>query len=251
MSSGDVVLRVENLRKRYGERVVLDGVSLEVERGATKVILGPSGVGKSTLLKCINLLTAPDSGRVWLEGVELTSPDVDINKMRQKIGFVFQEFNLFHHLTVLKNVMIGPLKVKKLPEDEAYKVAAAALKRVHINEELWSKYPAQISGGEKQRVAIARALAMGPSIILYDEPTSALDPTLVGEVLQVIKELSKAGMTSLIVTHEINFALEVANEIMFMYEGKIVERGSPEELIANPKHDITKKYFASIYARGR
>jgi len=251
MSSGDVVLRVENLRKRYGERVVLDGVSLEVERGATKVILGPSGVGKSTLLKCINLLTAPDSGRVWLEEVVLTSPDVDINKVRQKIGFVFQEFNLFHHLTVLKNVMIGPLKVKKLPEDEAYKVATAALKRVHINEELWDKYPAQISGGEKQRVAIARALAMGPSIILYDEPTSALDPTLVGEVLQVIKELSKAGMTSLIVTHEINFALEVANEIMFMYEGKIVERGSPEELIANPKHDITKKYFASIYARGR
>jgi len=251
MSGGDVVLRVENLRKKYGERVVLDGVSLEVKRGETKVILGPSGVGKSTLLKCINLLTTPDSGRVWLEGVELTSPDVDINKMRQKIGFVFQEFNLFHHLTVLKNVMIGLLKVKKLPEDEAYKVAAAALKRVHINEELWNKYPAQISGGEKQRVAIARALAMGPSIILYDEPTSALDPSLVGEVLQVIKELSKAGMTSLIVTHEIHFALEVANELMFMYNGKIVEQGPPEELIANPKHDIAKKYFASIYARGR
>jgi len=251
MSSRDAVLRVENLRKKYGERVVLDGVSLEVERGATKVILGPSGVGKSTLLKCINLLTAPDSGRIWLEGVELTSPDVDINKMRQKIGFVFQDFNLFHHLTVLKNVMIGPLKVKKLPEDEAYKVAAAALKRVHINEELWNKYPAQISGGEKQRVAIARALAMGPSIILYDEPTSALDPSLVGEVLQVIKELSKAGMTSLIVTHEIHFALEVANELMFMHNGRIVEQGPPEELIANPKHDIVKKYFASIYARGR
>jgi len=251
MSSRDVVLRVENLRKKYGERVVLDGVSLEVERGATKVILGPSGVGKSTLLKCINLLTTSDSGRVWLEEVELTSPEVDINKMRQKIGFVFQDFNLFYHLTVLKNVMIGPLKVKKLPEDEAYKVAAAALKRVHINEELWNKYPAQISGGEKQRVAIARALAMGPSIILYDEPTSALDPSLVGEVLQVIKELSKAGMTSLIVTHEIHFALEVANELMFMYNGRIVEQGPPEELIANPKHDIVKKYFASIYARGR
>ncbi|MGB9725061.1 MAG: amino acid ABC transporter ATP-binding protein [Fervidicoccaceae archaeon] len=251
MSNGNVILKVENLKKSYNNKVVLDGVTLQVEKGITKVILGPSGVGKSTLLKCINLLTTPDSGKIWLEGVELTDPDVDINKMRQRIGFVFQEFNLFNHLTVLKNVMIGPVKVKKIPEEEAYKIAAKALERVHISKELWNKYPAQISGGEKQRVAIARALAMQPSIILYDEPTSALDPSLVGEVLQVIKELSDAGMTSLIVTHELHFALEVANELLFMYGGKIVEQGPPEELISNPKHEIVKKYFASIYTRGR
>ncbi|MEM0020728.1 MAG: amino acid ABC transporter ATP-binding protein [Fervidicoccaceae archaeon] len=251
MPDSKAVLIVDNLRKSYGNKVVLDGVSLEVERGRTKVILGPSGVGKSTLLRCINLLTVPDSGRIWLEGVELTDPDIDINRMRQRIGFVFQEFNLFNHLTVLKNVMIGPQKVKKLPEKEAFMIASRSLEKVHIGRELWNKYPAQISGGEKQRVAIARALAMEPSIILYDEPTSALDPALVGEVLQVIKELSNSGMTSLIVTHELHFALEVANELIFMYNGKIVEKGLPEEIISNPKHEIVKKYFASIYRKAK
>lgn len=245
--SKDIVLKAENLKKRYNEREILKGVSLSIERGTTKVILGPSGVGKSTLLRCLNLLTIPDEGKVWLEGVELTDPNVDINKMRQKIGFVFQEFNLFHHLTALKNVMIGLTKVKKLPINEAERIAKEALLKVHIKEELWNKYPAQLSGGEKQRVAIARAIAMEPVIMLYDEPTSALDPALVGEVLQVIKELSASGMTSLIVTHELHFALEVANEIMFMYDGRIVEEGKPSEIISNPKHEIAKKYFSSIY----
>jgi polar amino acid transport system ATP-binding protein len=249
LNSNIPVLKVENLKKSYAGKIILDGVNLEVDKGETKVILGPSGVGKSTLLRCINMLTLPDSGKIWLEGVELTDPNTDINKMRQKIGFVFQDFNLFHHLTVLKNVTIGLTKVKKIPEEEAIKIAASALEKVHIPNTLWNKYPAQISGGEKQRVAIARALAMKPSIMLYDEPTSALDPQLVGEVLQVIKELSTAGMTSLIVTHELHFALEVANELLFIYNGKIVEQGPPEEVFANPKHDIVKKYIASIYSR--
>lgn len=242
----DVVLRVEDIHKRYKDQEVLKGVTFEVRRGETKVIAGPSGAGKSTLLRCINLLTKPDKGRVWLEGVELTDPRTNINKMRQKIGFVFQEFNLFHHLTALENVMIGLTKVKKLPKHVARKKAEEALLTVHITEDLWNKYPAQLSGGQKQRVAIARALAMDPVIILYDEPTSALDPQLVGEVLKVMEELARKGVTGLVVTHEIGFALEVADEILFMYDGKILERGPPREVVFNPKHEITRKFFENI-----
>ena len=242
----EVVLRAEGIHKRYGKLEVLKGVTFDIKRGETKVIAGPSGAGKSTLLRCLNLLTMPDKGKVWLEDVELTNPSVDINKMRQKIGFVFQEFNLFHHLTALDNVMIGLTKVKKLPKEEAIKRAKEALLTVHITEDLWHKYPAQLSGGQKQRVAIARALAMNPVIILYDEPTSALDPQLVGEVLQVMKELARKGVTGLVVTHEIGFALEVADEIMFMYDGVILEKGPPKEVVFNPKHDATKKFFEKI-----
>lgn len=246
MMCNDIVLKVENLHKNYGNIKVLKGIFFTIRRGETKVITGPSGAGKSTLLRCLNMLTKPDEGKIWLENIELTSPLTDVNKMRQKIGFVFQEFNLFHHLTALENVTIGLTKVKKLSKKEALKKAKEALLLVHITEDLWYKYPAQLSGGQKQRVAIARALAMEPVIIFYDEPTSALDPQLIGEVLQVMKELAERKVTSLIVTHEIGFALEVADEIMFMYDGKIIERGSPKEIVFNPKHEITRRFFERI-----
>jgi len=239
-------LKVENLRKRFGDEEVLKGISFDVMRGEVKAIMGPSGAGKSTLLKCIDLLVKPDEGRIWLEGVELTDPTVDVNKQRRKIGFVFQEFNLFHHLTAIENVMIGLRKVKKLPKDKARELAEKALLRVHIDESLWNKYPAQLSGGQKQRVAIARALAMEPSIMLYDEPTSALDPQLTGEVLQVIKELADSGMTSIIVTHEVGFALEVADELMIMVGGRIIERGRPAEVVYSPESESTKAFFRKV-----
>ena len=239
-------MKVENLRKRFGDEEVLKGISFDVMRGEVKAIMGPSGAGKSTLLKCIDLLVKPDEGRIWLEGVELTDPTVDVNKQRRKIGFVFQEFNLFHHLTAIENVMIGLRKVKKLPKDKARELAEKALLRVHIDESLWNKYPAQLSGGQKQRVAIARALAMEPSIMLYDEPTSALDPQLTGEVLQVIKELADSGMTSIIVTHEVGFALEVADELMIMVDGRIIERGKPAEVVYSPESESTKAFFRKV-----
>ncbi len=241
-----IVLKVEDIHKSYGKQEVLKGIFFELKRGETKVIAGPSGAGKSTLLRCINLLTKPDKGRVWLENIELTDPEVDINKLRAKIGFVFQHFNLFMHLTAIENVMLGPIRVLKLSKDEARKRAEEALLRVHITEDLWNKYPAQLSGGQQQRVAIARALAMNPVVILYDEPTSALDPELVGEVLQVMKELASQKVTSLVVTHEIGFAVSVADELMFMYGGKIIEKGIPREVVYSPRNEATKRFFANI-----
>ncbi len=251
MNEFETILKVENLRKKFGNEEVLKGVSFEVKRGEVKVIMGPSGAGKSTLLKCIDLLIEPDEGRIWLEGVELTSPDVNVNEHRRKMGFVFQEFNLFHHLTAFGNVMIGLRKVRKLPEDEARRLAEKALLQVHIGRELWNKYPAQLSGGQKQRVAIARALAMEPSIMLYDEPTSALDPQLTGEVLQVIKELAESGMTSIIVTHEVGFALEVADDLMIMFNGMIIERGKPSEIVYSPETESAKIFFEKTLRLGR
>ncbi|MET1159722.1 MAG: amino acid ABC transporter ATP-binding protein [Thermoprotei archaeon] len=246
----DVVLRVENLWKSYGETKVLQGVEFEVRRGEVKVIMGPSGAGKSTLLRCINLLVMPDKGRIELEGEEVfPRPSRSISSIRQKIGFVFQHFNLFMHLTALDNVRIGLIKVKKMSKEEATRKAIEALEMVGIGKELWNKYPAQLSGGQQQRVAIARAIAMEPSIILMDEPTSALDPELVGEVLKVIEKLAKSNTTMLIVTHEIDFALRAANEIMILDNGVIVERGSPREIIRNPKHERTKRFIASIMGR--
>ncbi|MCD6235634.1 MAG: amino acid ABC transporter ATP-binding protein [Thaumarchaeota archaeon] len=250
MTAAGEVLRVENLRKRFGKEEVLKGISFKVDRGEVKVIMGPSGAGKSTLLKCIDLLIPPDEGSIWLEGVELTSPGINVNQYRRKIGFVFQEFNLFHHLTAIGNVMLGLTKVRKLPKNEARELAEEALLRVHIGRDLWDKYPAQLSGGQKQRVAIARALAMEPSIMLYDEPTSALDPQLTGEVLQVIKELAESGMTSVIVTHEVGFALEVADELMIMFDGEIIERGNPSEVIYSPESDSAKVFFKKVLRLG-
>jgi polar amino acid transport system ATP-binding protein len=237
------MLEVENIYKSYGNVKALNGVTFSLEKGETKVIAGPSGAGKSTLLKCINLLIKPDRGRIFLEGEEITSPNTNISKVRQKIGFVFQEFNLFNHLTVLGNVMIGLTKVKKMPKEEALRRAKEALEMVHIGEDLWDRYPSQISGGEKQRTAIARALAMDPVLMLYDEPTSALDPNLAAEVLQVIKVLSRSGRTSLIVTHEMSFALEVADEMLFMFDGRIVHAASPVELLSNPKHELASRFL--------
>jgi polar amino acid transport system ATP-binding protein len=245
MLQQDEVLRAEGIHKRYGNAEVLKGVSFEIKRGEIKVICGASGSGKSTLLRCLNWLTRPDEGHVWLEGVEVTDSSAGINKIRQKMGFVFQDFNLFNHLNALKNVSIGLEVAKGMKKDEARKIALEELKKVGL-EDCASKYPAEISGGQKQRVAIARALAMNPVIMLYDEPTSALDPQLIGEVLDVMKQLAKEKMTSLVVTHEMGFAQSVADELMFVSEGKILERGPPRELITNPKHDAVKAFFENI-----
>jgi polar amino acid transport system ATP-binding protein len=242
MADGEVVLKVEDLHKSYADIKVLNGVSFEIDRGQIKVICGPSGSGKSTLLRCLNLLTYPDKGRVWLEEQEITDQISDVNKVRQKIGFVFQEFNLFNHLTALKNVSIALEIVKKMKKEEARDLALKELRKVNLGEDA-HKYPAELSGGQKQRVAIARALAMNPVIMFYDEPTSALDPHLIGEVLDVMKKLAQEKLTSIVVTHEIGFARSVADEMMFMGGGTILERGRPDELISNAKHEMVRQFF--------
>lgn len=245
MTEQEMVLRVEDLHKSYGSNIVLAGVDFDVRKRETKIVCGPSGSGKSTLLRCLNLLTIPQKGSVWLEGIEITDSSVDINKARQKIGFVFQDFNLFTHLTALRNVSAGLEIVKGLRKDEARKIAFEALQKVGLEEHA-KKYPAELSGGQKQRVAIARALAMNPVIMFYDEPTSALDPQLIGEVLEVMKQLAREGMTSLVVTHEMGFAQSVGDEMLFMVEGRILERGTPTDLITDSKNEATREFFKSI-----
>jgi polar amino acid transport system ATP-binding protein len=241
----EVILKVEGLHKRYGTEEVLKGVSFDVRRGETKVIIGPSGTGKSTLLRCINRLTPPDKGRVWLDGVEVTHPKTNINKVRAAIGFVFQDFNLFTHLTALDNVRLGLLKVKGLDKQKATEIALEELRRVGLADKAKS-YPAELSGGQQQRVSIARALAMGPKVILFDEPTSALDPELIGEVLEVMISLAREGMTMVVVSHEMGFARSVADEIIFMEGGVIVEQGPPQQLFTNPKHPRTGEFLHKI-----
>ena len=244
-TSGNVVLRVENLHKRYGKEEVLRGISFELRRGETKVVIGPSGTGKSTLLRCINQLSMPDAGDVWLEDVEITNQKVNINAVRQSIGFVFQDFNLFSHLTALRNVSIGLTKVKKMKKEDALEKARSELARVGLANKA-DAYPAELSGGQQQRVSIARALAMDPKLILFDEPTSALDPELIGEVLSVMIELARSGMTMLVVSHEMGFARAVANEIIFMEGGVILEEGSPAQLFTHSKHERTKQFLHKI-----
>lgn len=244
MSENRVVLRVENLKKSFGDKEVLKGVSFDMNEGETKVIIGPSGTGKSTLLSCINMLVTPDEGKIWLEEEEVTSAK-NINRIRQEIGFVFQDFGLFNHLTALRNVMVGLTKVKKVEKEKAKELAMKELKRVGLEREA-KMYPAQLSGGQKQRVGIARALAMQPKIILFDEPTSALDPELIGEVLHVMKNLAESGMTMLVVTHEMGFARTVSDEIIFMEHGHIVEQSSPEEMFKNPKNPRTKEFLFKL-----
>ena len=241
----DIVLRVEDIHKRYGKEEVLKGVSFEIKKGETKVIIGPSGSGKSTLLRCINQLTIPDKGKIWLENEEVTHDKKDINLFRQKMGMVFQDFNLFDHLNALRNVEIGLTRVKKMDKKEAREKAMEELKQVGLEKQA-NLYPAQLSGGQKQRVSIARALAMDPKVMLFDEPTSALDPELIGEVLEVIKKLALSGMTMVVVTHEMGFARSVANEIIFMEDGKIIDQGIPYKIFTNPDHERTKQFLHKI-----
>ncbi|UCF09357.1 MAG: amino acid ABC transporter ATP-binding protein [Candidatus Bipolaricaulota bacterium] len=239
------LLRVEELHKRYGSEQVLRGVSFGLEKGETKVIIGPSGTGKSTLLRCINRLTPPDRGRVWLEDVEITHAKAQINRLRAQIGFVFQSFNLFSHLTALGNVRIAPMRVLGLTKEQATRLARAELRRVGLGEKE-DAFPAELSGGQQQRVSIARALAMGPKLILFDEPTSALDPELIGEVLEVMVSLAREGMTMLVVTHEMGFARSVADEILFMEHGVIVEQGTPRQMFTQPQHARTGEFLHKI-----
>ncbi|POZ91828.1 amino acid ABC transporter ATP-binding protein [Petrotoga halophila] len=240
----DTILKVEDLHKSYNSSEILKGITLDVKKGETKVIIGPSGTGKSTLLMCINRLVEPDSGRIYLDGEEILSSK-NIHKIRQEIGFVFQHFNLFDHLTVLENVRIGLTKVKKIEKSKATEIALKELERVGLKDKA-GLYPAQLSGGQKQRVAIARTLAMNPKLILFDEPTSALDPELIGEVLNVMIDLAKSGMTMVCVTHEMGFARAVADEIIFMEKGVIVEKGSPESMFKNPQKDRTKEFLNKL-----
>jgi len=240
-----IILRVENIHKRYGSEEILKGISFEIKKGETKVIIGPSGSGKSTLLRCINQLTIPDKGQVWLEDKEVTHDKKDINKFRQKMGMVFQDFNLFDHLNAWKNIEIGLVKSKKMDKKEAKEKAMEELRRVGLERQA-DLYPAQLSGGQKQRVSIARALAMDPKVMLFDEPTSALDPELIGEVLEVIKKLALSGMTMVVVTHEMGFARSVANEIIFMEDGMIKDQGTPYKMFNNPEHERTRKFLYKI-----
>lgn len=240
------MLEVKDIHKSYCQIEILKGVSFAMEKEQTKVIIGPSGTGKSTLLRCINQLSPPDKGEVWLDGEEITDPKTDINLIREKIGFVFQDFNLFNHLTALRNVSVGLEKVKKIPKEDARKRALQELQRVGLESQA-RQYPAHLSGGQKQRVGIARALAMDPDIILFDEPTSALDPELIGDVLDVMKSLA-GKIAMLVVTHEMGFARNVADEIIFMEGGVIVEQGSPKEMFTNAKQQRTKEFLGRIGA---
>ena len=242
---GEPVVRIEGLHKAFGDNVVLRGIDLEVQRGEVVVILGPSGSGKSTLLRCVNLLETPTSGRIFFEDTEITAKKTDINKVRAKVGMVFQNFNLFPHLTAKKNVMLSQQKVLKRSKDEAEKVAVEQLTRVGLGDRIDYK-PSELSGGQQQRVAIARALAMDPHVMLFDEATSALDPELVRDVLGVMKGLAKGGMTMIVVTHEMGFARDVADRVIFMDGGFIVEQGTPEEVFDNPKSDRTKDFLGHI-----
>lgn len=239
------MIQVSKLQKSFKNLQVLKGIDLKIEQGEVVVVIGPSGSGKSTFLRCLNLLEIPTGGEVIFEGVSITDRHNDINKLREKMGMVFQQFNLFPHMTVLENITLAPIKVKKLTKEKAEEIAFGLLKRIGLEDKA-TVYPKQLSGGQKQRVAIARALAMSPDVMLFDEPTSALDPEMVGEVLDVMKKLASEGMTMVVVTHEMGFAKEVSNRALFMDEGIIVEEGCPEELFKNPKHPRTKDFLSKI-----
>ncbi|MDY4813345.1 MAG: amino acid ABC transporter ATP-binding protein [Ruminococcus sp.] len=245
--SDNVLIKVNDLKKHYngGEVKALDVVNCTINSGEVVVIIGPSGSGKSTLLRSLNLLEIPTSGSILLDDVDITDPKVNINVHRQKMGMVFQHFNLFPNMTVLKNMTIAPIKLLKKSKEEATKTAMNLLERVGLADRA-DAYPDQLSGGQKQRVAIVRALCMEPEVMLFDEPTSALDPEMVGEVLDVMKELAKEGMTMVVVTHEMGFAREVADRVIFMSEGTIVEEGTPEEIFTSPKEDRTKDFLRCV-----
>ncbi|MET7463028.1 amino acid ABC transporter ATP-binding protein [Nonomuraea sp. NPDC005501] len=238
-------IEIKDLHKHFGKNEVLQGINCTVESGQVVCVIGPSGSGKSTLLRCVNLLEQPTRGKVLVEGVEVTDPDVDIDAVRRRIGMVFQQFNLFPHMTALQNVMIAQQRVLGRGRKEAQEIARANLDRVGVGEKAGS-YPAQLSGGQQQRVAIARALAMGPDLMLFDEPTSALDPELVGDVLAVMRKLAEEGMTMLVVTHEMAFAREVADRVVFMDGGVIVEDGPPAQVIGEPREERTRTFLRRV-----
>ena len=242
------MITVKNLEKNFGENNqihVLKGINETINKGEQVVVIGPSGSGKSTFLRCLNLLENPTKGEIFFNGEEITSPKCDINKMRQNIGMVFQHFNLFPHLTIKQNITLAPIKLGKMSIEDADKRAMELLERVGLSDKA-DAYPLQLSGGQKQRIAIVRALAMNPEVMLFDEPTSALDPEMVGEVLDVMKELAADGMTMVVVTHEMGFAREVADTVIFMDDGKVVEKGTPDEIFNNPQNPRLKEFLGKV-----
>lgn len=241
----NALIQVQDLKKSFGTQVVLDGITTEIDQGEVVAIIGPSGCGKSTFLRSLNLLEEPTSGTILFEGTDITDKSVDINKMRQKIGMVFQQFNLFPNYTIQNNITLAPVKLGLMTQQEAEKKAKELLERVGLPERA-NDYPSQLSGGQKQRIAIARALAMNPDVMLFDEPTSALDPEMVGEVLELMRELARDGMTMVVVTHEMGFAREVANRVLFIDEGKIQEENTPEEFLANPKNPRLREFLSKV-----
>lgn len=239
------MISVRNLCKDFGDHKVLRGINYEIEQGEKIVIIGPSGSGKSTFLRCLNLLETPTSGQIFFEGTEITGKGVDINQIRQQMGMVFQHFNLFPHLSIMDNLTLAPVELKLMTKEEAKEEALRLLDIVNLREKA-DAYPGQLSGGQKQRIAIVRSLALKPKMMLFDEPTSALDPEMVGEVLEVMKNLAKEGMTMAVVTHEMGFAKEVGTKVLFMDEGVILEEGTPEEIFGNPKQDRTREFLSKV-----
>lgn len=241
----NVILEIKDLHKNYEKQEVLKGISTNVNRGDVIAVIGPSGCGKSTFLRSLNLLEVPTKGRILFEGTDLTDKNTNINVVRQKIGMVFQQFNLFPNMTIKDNIMLAPVKLGILSKEEASQKADELLERIGLGDKAQA-YPMQLSGGQKQRIAIVRSLAMNPDVILFDEPTSALDPEMVGEVLSVMKELARSGMTMVVVTHEMGFAREVANRVMFINEGVIAEEGTPDEIFSNPKSERLKEFLSRV-----
>ena len=239
------IIKVLELHKHFGNNEVLKGINNQIKKGEVVVVIGPSGSGKSTFLRCLNLLEVPTSGQIVFEGTDITDKKTDINKVREKMGMVFQQFNLFPHKTVMENITMAPIEVKGLSKAEAEEKALKLLKKVGLAEKA-NAYPASLSGGQKQRIAIARALAMEPDVMLFDEPTSALDPEMVGEVLNVMKDLANEGMTMVVVTHEMGFAREVGDRIIFMDGGNVVEEGTPQEIFSNPKNKRTIEFLSKV-----
>ncbi len=239
------MIKIENVYKSFGDNEVLKGINLHISQGEVVVIIGPSGSGKSTLLRCMNRLEKISSGRVIADGFDISSKDTDINLIRTEIGMVFQQFNLFPHMTVIENICLGPLKVRKIEKGEARTIAKNLLKKVGLAEKA-DAFPSQLSGGQQQRIAIARSLALNPKALLFDEPTSALDPELVGDVLEVMKKLAKEGMTMVVVTHEMGFAREMADRVIFMDEGIIIEEASPEKIFSAPENERTKSFLEKV-----
>jgi len=239
------VIKVKGLKKSFGKLDVLKGIDIEIKKGEVVVVIGPSGSGKSTFLRCLNLLEKPTGGEIIFEGMSITQNEKNIDSIRQKMGMVFQQFNLFPHLSIMDNIILAPVKVKGMNKDDAKKRAIELLKTVGLEDKA-NSYPGQLSGGQKQRIAIVRALAMSPDVMLFDEPTSALDPEMVGEVLDVMKKMASQGMTMVVVTHEMGFAREVADRVIFMDGGEIVEEGSPEDIFTAPKHTRTREFLSKV-----